>query len=134
MKNKLKKPLPKLIKLDKTKRYQRLLKEKLGSLKIHSGHVVLRKNENIGEHITDNVEEMLIILEGKADIFIDKKKVFKPGRNTVVYIPPNTAHDVKNAGSKILRYIYVTSPVYHSESRQGGMKNLGVNNGDPSSR
>ncbi|MFH1540947.1 MAG: cupin domain-containing protein [Elusimicrobiota bacterium] len=102
--------IPKLIALDKIKKYQRLLKQKMGSLKIHSGHVVLKKGENIGEHLTDGVEEMLIILDGKASVIIDRKKVIKAKMNSVVYVPPNTLHDVKNISSKILRYIYITSP------------------------
>jgi len=111
MNNKVKKPIPKLIKLNKIKKYQRLLKPKFGSLKIHSGQVVLRKYENVGEHITDNVEEMLIILEGSAEVIIGKKKVIKAEEGSVVYIPPNTFHNIKNIGSNILRYIFTTSPV-----------------------
>ena len=110
MNNKIKKPVTKLIKLDGTKKYQPLLKKELGSLKIRSGYVVLRKGENVGEHTTNNVEEMLIILEGKADVMVNKKKTIKIDKNSIVYLPPNTVHDVKNTLHKILRYIYVTSP------------------------
>jgi len=97
----------KVITLDKNKN-QRLLKKGHESLNVNLGHVVLRKDENIGEHITDNVEEVLVILDGEANIIINREKMVKGEKDSIIYIGPNTLHDVKNTGSKILRYIYIT--------------------------
>ena len=105
------KPTVKLIKLTASGKYHPVIKPELGSLQIRSGRVILRKGENVGEHITNGVEELLVILEGTAEVIIHGKKTIKAMKNAAVYIPPNTRHDVRNKNSRVMRYLYITSPV-----------------------
>lgn len=98
-----------LLRLESTKKYQRLLSKDLGSFGIKAGHVILKSGEDIGEHSTDKREEIIIILKGKGEARIGKEGVLKIEGDTVLYIPPQTEHDIKNSGRGILEYIFVTS-------------------------
>ena len=100
---------PKLIKLGSTERYQRLLDKDSGSIGIKCGHVILKPGENVGEHTTAEREELVIILKGSGEATIDRQDILKIENNTVLYVPPETMHDIKNTGSSILEYIFITS-------------------------
>lgn len=76
---------------------------------LRAGLVVLKPKESVGEHKTEHKEEVIIILNGSATIYYGKNKKIKAPQDTFVYIPPETLHDVKNSGSRILRYLYVTA-------------------------
>ncbi len=107
--------VPRLIKLDSKERYRRLFSVKEGSaIALRSGQVVLNEGENIGEHSTGGSEEMLVILEGRGELII-KSGVMGFEKGTSLYIPPDTVHDVRNAGPGALKYIFVTSPVGANE-------------------
>jgi len=119
---------PQSIKLDAKEKYTRLFSIKNGNaISLRSGCVVLKKNESIGEHNTDKSEEIIIILEGRGELSIRSPlpvgkrvgmregqqhgyKKWRFGRNTALYIPPDTIHDIKNTGRNLLRYIFVTCP------------------------
>ncbi len=103
---------PKIIKLDSEERYMRLFSIKNGdAISFRSGYVILKENENIGEHNTGNAEEILIILEGKGELYINGREKLNFEEGTAVYIPPGTVHDVKNTGKGLLKYIFVTTGV-----------------------
>ncbi len=100
---------PKSIKLDAKEKYTRLFSTKNGNaLSLRSGHVLLKENGSIGEHNTGDSEEILIVLEGNGVLRIKGRGDIKMERNTALYVPPNTIHDVKNTGREILKYVYVT--------------------------
>ena len=99
-----------VIRLDPGKKYQRLLSREPGSLGIKSGHVVLKPGENIGEHSTDEREEAIVVLQGSGEATINKNNTLELERSLFLYIPPKTLHDVKNTGSGMLEYIFITSP------------------------
>lgn len=100
---------PKLVKLGSTEKYQRLISKDLGSFGIKSGHVTLKPGENIGEHSTSEREEIIIILRGEGKAIVDKNKIFTIKADHVLYIPPQTTHDIKNLGKENLGYVFVTS-------------------------
>ena len=111
MKTASKRPAPKIIKLDSNERYTRLFSAKYGSaVSFRSGCVLLKKGESIGEHNTEDAEEILIILEGKGHLLLGKDERFAFEKGTALYIPPDTVHDVKNTEEEILKYIFVTCP------------------------
>jgi mannose-6-phosphate isomerase-like protein (cupin superfamily) len=99
----------KIIKLQSDSRYQRLFNKDSGTCGIKAGHVILKKGEEIGEHSTNDLEEALVILKGKGQLVIDEKEKLDFTDNAVLYIPPDTIHNVKNTGSGILEYIFITS-------------------------
>ena len=71
--------------------------------------MILKPGENVGEHTTNDREEVIIVLKGHGKAIIDKDEIFNIESNIVLYIPPKTFHDIKNIGLKPLEYIFVTS-------------------------
>nr|MBU1328353.1 cupin domain-containing protein [Candidatus Omnitrophota bacterium] len=102
-------PKPKIVKLESNSKYQRLFNKDSGTLGLKSGHVILKKGEEIGEHSTNDLEEALVILKGKGLLLINSEEEFDFEDNSVLYIPPDTIHNVKNTGNGILEYIFITS-------------------------
>lgn len=107
--------MTKLIRLESKERYQRLVSKEFGSFGIKAGHVILRPGENIGEHTTGNREEIIVILKGKGEARIGKTDAVNIKKNEVLYIPPQAEHDIKNTGSGILEYIFITSEVQDND-------------------
>jgi quercetin dioxygenase-like cupin family protein len=101
------------VKID-TAQYQRLL-GKGESVSMRSGRIILEKGESVGEHSTDNYEEFVIVLvgEGYAENHKGEKIPIKEGQ--VIYIPPYSKHDIHNADSKMLMYIYVVAKAYDED-------------------
>jgi len=100
---------PKIVKLKSGSKYQRLFSRGSGTRGIKSGHVTLKEGEEIGEHSTNDLEEALVILKGKGLLLINSEEEFDFEDNSVLYIPPDTIHNVKNTGSGVLEYIFITS-------------------------
>lgn len=99
----------KILKLESGSKYQRLFNKDSGTRDLKSGHVILKKGEEIGEHSTNDLEEALVILRGKGLLTINSEEEFNFEDNSVLYIPPDTVHNVKNTGNGILEYIFITS-------------------------
>jgi mannose-6-phosphate isomerase-like protein (cupin superfamily) len=78
---------------------------------MRSGRVYLAPDQSCGRHSTKDREEMLVILSGWGKLLIGEKESFDIGQGKVLYIPPNTIHDVKNTGSGPLIYVYCVAPV-----------------------
>ncbi len=78
------------------------------SQKIKVGLFVLKRGEEVGEHITAKGEEIIIILQGKATILIDGERQ-SVKKDEVVYIPKNKNHNIRNDEDEILRYLYLCS-------------------------
>ena len=76
---------------------------------MRSGLVTLKSGENVGEHSTKSYEEMLVILNGKGEAEIVGSERIKIKKGQIVYIPPNTTHNVFNNGDSILQYIYIVA-------------------------
>ncbi|MFA5156698.1 MAG: cupin domain-containing protein [Candidatus Omnitrophota bacterium] len=104
-----KKPL--VIKLESEDKYLRLLEGQPQTAGMRSGLVLLKPGEEIGEHSTGNREESLVILSGEAQIYCAGYPVFTASAASLVYIPPHTTHNVKNAGKSPVKYVYIVSPV-----------------------
>jgi mannose-6-phosphate isomerase-like protein (cupin superfamily) len=92
-------------------RFLRLLGSSAKTRGLCCGLVTLKPQELIGEHKTEGKEEVLIILKGRATVYSGKNKILQASRNTFVFIPAETLHNVRNSGNKILQYLYVTSRV-----------------------
>ncbi len=98
---------PVVIKLKNGDKYQRLLGGSPQTAGMRSGHVNLMPGQEIGEHSTDNREEAIIILKGKAQVLSEKSDPITVESESLVYIPANTKHNIKNIGQDVLRYVYV---------------------------
>lgn len=100
---------PKIVKLESGEKYQRLFNKDSGTCGMKSGHVILEKEEEIGEHSTNMMEEAPVILKGKGLLVINKKEKLYFEQDSVLYIPPGTLHNVRNTGDGILEYVFITS-------------------------
>jgi mannose-6-phosphate isomerase-like protein (cupin superfamily) len=100
---------PKIVKLETGSKYQRLFSPDSGTCGIKSGHVTLKEGEEIGAHSTNGLEEVIVILKGKGRLAIDEEEGLDFEDNAVLYVPPETIHNVKNTGSGALEYIFITS-------------------------
>jgi len=105
-----KKPLPKIIKLDsKGKDYLRVLEGPPETSTMRSGLVTLAPKKSVGKHSTENYEELVIILDGQAEMRITGGEILRLAKGFAAYCPPRTEHDVLNIGNETLRYIYVVA-------------------------
>jgi mannose-6-phosphate isomerase-like protein (cupin superfamily) len=76
---------------------------------MRSGRVVLKAGEAMHRHSTKGNEELLVFLTGKARVVVGDESV-PLAAGEVLYIPPQTEHEVHNDGSEELRYIYAVAP------------------------
>ena len=78
----------------------------LESRQIRSGLVVLERGKEVGEHETGGGEELIVLLEGTAELQSDglTETVHAPA---AVLIPAHTVHNVRNPSKFPLRYVYV---------------------------
>ena len=90
--------------------YQRLLDGKPQTAGMRSGRVYLKPGETCGEHSTDDHEEMLIFLTGSGEAEIGGGKTLAVGSGKILYIPPYTAHNLRNNSDKPMSYIYCVAP------------------------
>ena len=76
---------------------------------MRSGRVVLKPGEQMHRHSTNDNEEFLVFLRGKARVVLGAENAtLEAGQ--VLYIPPNTEHELFNDGPDELRYIYTVAP------------------------
>ena len=77
--------------------------------KIKTGLVILQPGEEIGYHVTDNREEVILVLEGEAVVELEGENEQVVKKDHLVYIPTNKEHNVRNKSDRLLRYIYLVS-------------------------
>jgi quercetin dioxygenase-like cupin family protein len=86
----------KLLTLDETK-------------KMKAGLVVLKTNEEVGKHSTENKEEVIVILEGKATVFCEGEEQKNVPAGNLIYIPPRKEHNIINKEAENLKYVYLVN-------------------------
>ena len=76
------------------------------SHQLHSGYVVLEPGKEVGEHSTESGEELIVMVDGRAEVIPDghTEMVEAP---CVVLIPAHTVHNVKNRSKTLLKYVYI---------------------------
>jgi mannose-6-phosphate isomerase-like protein (cupin superfamily) len=77
---------------------------------MRSGRVVLKSGEDMHRHSTNDKEELLVFLQGKARVILGTETVLMEA-GQVLYIPPHLEHEVHNDGPEELRYIFTVPPV-----------------------
>ena len=75
---------------------------------LKSGQVILQPGQEVGEHVTDKREEILIVLKGEATLVNEGNKIILKEHETY-YIPEEKKHNVMNESDKELKYVYVVS-------------------------
>ncbi len=103
-------PRAKVVALDPAaKDYLSVLSGPPESVKMQAGYVVLAPGKSVGKHSTGHHEELLVVLEGEGEMLFRDGSKLPVRANSAVYCPPDTEHDVTNAGRHTLRYVYVVS-------------------------
>jgi len=95
--------------LDSARKFKRLFGDSRKKKGLSSGFVTLKRGKSVGLHTTGKKEEIIVVFEGKAQIDIKGKHLILKEK-TMLYIPPNTLHDVKNIDARPLKYLYITAP------------------------
>jgi quercetin dioxygenase-like cupin family protein len=101
----------KLIDIDGNAGYTRLLAGVPETRGMKSGSVRLQPGESVGAHSTGLKEEAIIMLEGAVQVILGGRPAMTASAGQVIYIPPETDHDMKNTGEVAARYVYVVAPV-----------------------
>jgi quercetin dioxygenase-like cupin family protein len=60
----------------------------------------------VGEHTTEGGEELIVVIDGRAEITSDGRTQVVEAP-CVVLIPAHTIHNVRNKSEALLRYVYV---------------------------
>ena len=83
------------------------------SQQIRSRLVLLEQGQEVGKHETGGGEELIVLLEGTAELQSDgvTKTVHAPA---AVLVPAHTAHNVRNPSKVPLRYVYVYVMAMHN--------------------
>lgn len=102
---------PQYVPLSGAQKFTRLLAGVPHTRGMKSGYVTLQPGESVGEHKTEAREEAVVILEGTASVYCEGKHLFNAQAQSLVYIPPEKKHDIKNEGKEMLRYVYIVTPV-----------------------
>src|SRR5208337_4292989 len=76
------------------------------SHQFHSGYVVLEPGKEVGEHETEDGEELIVMVEGKAEVTSGGYATMAEAP-CVVLVPAHTVHNVKNTSKTLLMYVYV---------------------------
>ena len=100
-----------IIDLNENPENQKLLDGKPQTCGMRSGRVYLPPGQACGQHSTKSREELLVFLSGQGELVIGEGDCYQVGRGKASYIPPHTAHDVKNTGSEPLVYVYCVAPI-----------------------
>jgi mannose-6-phosphate isomerase-like protein (cupin superfamily) len=101
---------PKLITLNlDSSNYQSIFKGSPETVSMHSGLVTLKPGETVGDHNTDDYEEMLVVFSGKGQMTFNNNQIFNLKYGIIAYCPPHTEHDVKNIGIIPLKYLYIAT-------------------------
>ena len=75
---------------------------------LKSGKVTLEPGEEVGEHITDKREELIICLKGKATIMVEGvENVLEEGKG--FFIPEEKIHNIFNREDERLEYIFIVA-------------------------
>jgi len=103
-------PAARIIPLDFTvPGYQRILGGPPGNRTLRSGFVQLEPGDAVGEHSTEQKEELIIVLDGEGELQLNGTGSMAIARGLTAYCPPDTHHNVVNTGSTVLRYVYVVT-------------------------
>ena len=86
---------------------------------MRSGRVYLKPGESCGEHSTGDREEQLVFFAGKGIAYSGPEKTpHQVGVGKLLYIPPQTIHNIHNDGNEPLVYIYCVTPVIEEKKNE----------------
>ena len=78
------------------------------SKSIKCARVTLEPGEEIGEHVTDGCEEIIVVLKGRV-ILVKEGKCLMLEQGQAHFIGESIRHNVRNESEKEIEYVYVVS-------------------------
>ena len=87
--------------------YARIVKPPVSQM-LKSGVVTLRPGESVGEHVTKEREEVLVVLEGDVVLKNEAEEIPLAAGQTY-FIPEGKTHDVSNTGVVPARYLFAVA-------------------------
>lgn len=75
---------------------------------LKAAKVLLSPGEEIGEHMNDNREEIIIIMKGEG-VLLNGSEHTPIKQGCIYHVKQNTRHNVKNTSGEELEYVYVVS-------------------------
>ncbi|MDD5108249.1 MAG: cupin domain-containing protein [Candidatus Omnitrophica bacterium] len=97
------------VELKGNQKFTRLFGDSSKPKGLRSGFVTLKPKESVGLHNTGSSEEVIFIITGTAVIYYGTRKRISVKKNSFIYIPPKTPHNISNSGSKCLKYVYIAA-------------------------
>jgi mannose-6-phosphate isomerase-like protein (cupin superfamily) len=73
---------------------------------LRGGRVLLLPREDVGEHVTEGREELIVVLRGRAAL-LKEDKVIELKEGEAHFIGEGVRHNVRNDSGKELEYIYL---------------------------
>lgn len=70
--------------------------------------------QDIGEEVHPNVDQILFIVEGKAEAILNGESR-TVDEDSLIFVPAGTTHNIKNVGDEDLKLFTVYSPPEHPE-------------------
>jgi mannose-6-phosphate isomerase-like protein (cupin superfamily) len=74
----------------------------------------LRPGEEIGEEVHDDADQLLLVLDGEAEVVLDGA-LSRLAPNGLAYVTAGVRHNVLNAGGGDLRLISIYAPPEHPD-------------------
>jgi mannose-6-phosphate isomerase-like protein (cupin superfamily) len=72
------------------------------------GRILLKPGEEVGEHVTDKKEEVIIVLKGSG-VLIKENSETEIGCGNAYFIEEGKKHNIKNASDNDLEYVFVVA-------------------------
>jgi len=73
---------------------------------LKSGRVILAPREEVGEHVTDKREEIVVVLKGTGILVKEgEETALKAGE--AHFIAQEIRHNIRNSSDEMLEYVYV---------------------------
>jgi mannose-6-phosphate isomerase-like protein (cupin superfamily) len=79
-----------------------------GSKSLKAGRIILEVGEEVGEHVTENREEVIVVLKGEG-ILLKEKGNLPIKEGDAHYIKEDTRHNVRNTSNRELEYVYIVN-------------------------
>jgi quercetin dioxygenase-like cupin family protein len=76
--------------------------------RMRAGKITLAPGEDVGEHVTDKREELIVVLKGVATI-VEEALIIEKKAGETHHVAASIKHNVRNDGKEDLEYVYVVA-------------------------
>lgn len=84
------------------------------------GKKLLAPGDSVDEHSSGNYREIIYCLDGMLTVFQQGSELVTLNSGEMIYIPPDTKHEIKNQSDKPAEYFFVFSKKIEMEEKKHG--------------